>query len=43
MYADIAQRCENNIITRESLEIFFHANGLMTELLFSKFDENKSG
>lgn len=43
MYADLAKRCKNNIVTRETFEVFFHASGLMAELLFIKFNQKKSG
>jgi hypothetical protein len=43
MYADLASRCKNNIVTRDTFEVFFHANGLMAELLFSRFDPQQTG
>lgn len=43
MYCDLARRCKNNIVTRDTFEVFFHANGLMAELLFSRFDQQKTG
>lgn len=43
MYADLACRSKINIVTRENFQVFFHASGLMAELLFTKFDQNKCG
>lgn len=43
MYSDLAKRSKTNIVSRETFEVFFHASGLMAELLFLKFDKKKCG
>jgi hypothetical protein len=43
MYSDLAKRSKSNIVSRETFEVFFHASGLMAEVLFIKFDKNKTG
>jgi len=42
-YNDLAKRCKDAILSRDIFQTFFHANGLMAELMFSKFDKEKSG
>ena len=42
-YNDLAKRCKDSILSRDTFQTFFHANGLMAELMFCKFDKNKTG
>jgi Ca2+-binding EF-hand superfamily protein len=43
VYDDLAKRCKDNIVSRDTFQVFFHNSGLMAELMFSKFDEKKNG
>lgn len=43
MYANLAKRSRNNLVTRETFDLFFHSSGLVGEILFLKFDANKTG
>ena len=43
MYDDLAKRCKDSIVTRETFQVFFNNSGLMAELMFSKFDDQKTG
>ncbi len=43
MYNDLAKRCKGQIVSRDTFQVFFHNSGLMAELMFSKFDELKTG
>lgn len=42
-YNDLAKRCKDSILSRDTFQTFFHANGLMAELMFCKFDKDKTG
>jgi hypothetical protein len=43
MYDNLAKRCRNNLVTRETFDLFFHSSGLVGEILFLKFDTQKTG
>lgn len=43
MYENLSKRCRNQLVTRETFDVFFHANGLIGEILFQRFDANKKG
>ena len=43
MYENLSKRCRNGLVTRETFEIFFHASGLMGEIIFNRFDSKKNG
>ena len=43
MYDDLARRCKDSIVSRDTFQVYFHNNGLMAELMFSKFDLQKTG
>jgi Ca2+-binding EF-hand superfamily protein len=43
MYNNLAQRCRNKLLTRETFDIFFHSSGLIGEIIFIKFDSSKKG
>ena len=43
MYDDLAKRCKGKIVTRDTFQSFFHSNGLMAELMLTKFDEKRAG
>lgn len=43
MYLNLSKRCRNNLVTRETFELFFHSSGLIGEILFLKFDHKKNG
>jgi hypothetical protein len=43
MYQNLARRSRTGKVSRETFEIFFHASGLIGEILFLKFDTDKNG
>jgi hypothetical protein len=43
MYENLSKRCRNGQVARETFDQFFHSSGLIGEILFLKFDKNKTG
>ena len=43
MYQNLAIRCRNNLVNRETFDLFFHSSGLIGEILFLRFDTNSNG
>lgn len=43
MYQNLAKRCRNGQLSRETFDVFFHSSGLIGEIIFLKFDSSKDG
>jgi Ca2+-binding EF-hand superfamily protein len=43
MYSNLAERCRNRLLTRETFDTFFRSCGLIGEIIFLKFDASKNG
>ena len=33
----------NDLVTRDTFDVFFHSSGLMGEIIFNRFDYKKQG